>query len=109
MVLSFYKFFVPHTERLGNLTYESQGTIVGVAPFYNQTAFSITECYLTCLRESDKCYFVEVANLNEAWSCKLFHFIQDITKCLKPNERKCNISGTKQDSTRLCGVEKLRS
>ena len=59
-------------------------TIVGVAPFYNQTTFSVTECYLTCIRESDKCYFVEVANVNEAWSCKLFHFIQDITKYLKP-------------------------
>ena len=59
-------------------------TIVGVAPFYNQTTFSITECYLTCLRQTDECYFVEVANVNEAWSCKLFHFIQDITTYLKP-------------------------
>ena len=60
-------------------------TIVGVEPFYNQTTFSVTECYLTCLRETEKCYFVEVANVNEAWSCKLFqYFTQDITKYLKP-------------------------
>ena len=53
---------------------EQNARIDGVAPFYNQTTYSLTECYLTCLQHLEKCSFVEVANINEAWSCKLFHF-----------------------------------
>ena len=78
------KLFVTQSQNVIFQPLKHDATIVGVASFYNQTTFSITECYLTCLRETDKCYFVEVANVNEAWSCKLFHFIQDITKYLKP-------------------------
>ena len=68
-----------------SITYRSvkeNATIVGVEPFYNQTTFSITECYLICHLQIDKCFFVEVANVNEAWSCRLFHFntTQDIEK-----------------------------
>ena len=54
---------------------EQNARIDGVAPFYNRTTHSLTECYLTCLQHLEKCSFVEVASINEAsWSCKLFHF-----------------------------------
>ena len=74
-----------------SITYRSvkeNATIVGVEPFYSQTTFSITECYLMCHRQIEKCSFVEVANVNEAWSCKLFHFntSQDIKKHLRPSK-----------------------
>ena len=74
-----------------SITYRSvkeNATIVGVEPFYNQTTFSITECYLMCHRQIEKCSFVEIANVNEAWSCKLFYFntTQDIEKHLRPSK-----------------------
>ena len=46
--------------------------IVGLEPFYNQTTSSLTECYLECQRQPEKCSFVEIKNVNEAWSCRLF-------------------------------------
>ena len=46
--------------------------IVGLEPFFNQTTFSLTECFLECRRQPEKCSFVEVKNANEAWSCRLF-------------------------------------
>ena len=46
--------------------------IIGLEPFFNQTTFSLTECYLECRRQPEKCSFVEVKNVNEAWSCRLF-------------------------------------
>ena len=66
---------------------KQNATIVGVEPFYNQTTFSVTECYLACLQQIEKCWFVEVANVNEAWSCKLFEFYtENIEKYLKPKQ-----------------------
>ena len=79
------------TAQSESITYRSvkeDATIVGVEPFYNQTTSSITECYLMCHRQIEKCSFVEVANVNEAWSCKLFYFntTQDIEKHLRPSK-----------------------
>ena len=66
---------------------KQNATVVGVEPFYNQTTFSITECYLACLQQLERCCFIEVANVNEAWSCKLFHYYEeDIEKHLKPSQ-----------------------
>ena len=64
-------------------------TIVGIEPFYNQSAFSLTECYLACRQRIESCIFIEVANVNEAWSCKLYHISggdpnEVIQKYLKP-------------------------
>ena len=65
---------------------KNNATIVGIEPFQTQRTFSITECYLACLQQTDeRCFYVEVANVNEAWSCKLFHFYtDDMKKHLKP-------------------------
>ena len=82
------KLISAQSESLTFRSVKENATIVGVEPFYNQTTFSITECYLICHRQIDKCSFVEVANVNEAWSCKLFYFntTQDIEKHLRPSK-----------------------
>ena len=74
-----------------SITYRSvkeNATIVGVEPFYNQTTSSITDCYLMCHQKIEKCSFVEVANVNKEWSCKLFHLnkTHDIKKHLRPSK-----------------------
>ena len=73
--------------------------IVGLNPFLNQTTFSLTECYLACLQHLERCWFVEVANVNEGWSCKLFDFrqvrTQDIAKYLKPSQEGSEVSAPK--------------
>ena len=61
---------------------KKDATFVGVEPFYNETTYSLTECYLEC-RQNERCFYIEVANVNEAWSCKLYHIIGDIKKYLK--------------------------
>ena len=63
---------------------KKDATIVGIEPFYNQTTFSLTECYLACRQQIGICFYVEVSNVNEAWSCKLFHYTKDINNYLKP-------------------------
>jgi len=64
---------------------KTDATIAGVEPFYNQTTYSLTECYLACHQQIERCFYVEIANMNEVWSCKLFHFFtEDIKKYLKP-------------------------
>ena len=76
-----------------SITFESvkeNATIIGIEPFYNQTTFIITECYIKCLQQIEKCSFLEITNIvNEAgttwWSCMLFHLnttTQDITRYL---------------------------
>ena len=67
---------------------KQNATVVGIEPFYNETTFSITECYLMCQRQLERCSLVEIANVNEAWSCKLFHVstTEGITKYLKPSK-----------------------
>ena len=66
---------------------KKDATIVGVEPFYNQKTISLTECYLACLQQIERCLYIEVANVNEAWSCKLFHFyIADLKKHLNPSK-----------------------
>ena len=62
---------------------KKDATIVGIEPFYNQTTFSLTECYLACHQQIERCFYVEVANVNGAWSCKLFNIIRDIKKHMK--------------------------
>ena len=63
---------------------QTDATIVGVEPFYNQTTYSLTECYLACHQQIERCFYIEVANVSETWSCKLFHFFtEDIKKQLK--------------------------
>ena len=82
------KLISAQSESLTFRSVKENATMVGVEPFYNQTTLSITECYLMCHRQIEKCSFVEVANVNEAWSCKLFYFntTQDIEKHLKPSK-----------------------
>ena len=64
---------------------EKDATVVGVEPFYNETTFSSTECYLACLQQIDRCFYIETENLNEAWTCKLYNFLsEDFKKYLKP-------------------------
>ena len=67
---------------------DRNAAVVGIEPFYNETTFSITECYLVCQRQLERCSLVEIANVNEAWSCKLFRVntTEDITKYLKPSK-----------------------
>ena len=62
---------------------KKDATIVGIEPFYNQTTFSLTECYLACHQQIERCFYVEVANVNGAWSCKLFNIIRDIKKHMR--------------------------
>ena len=68
------KLIATHSEGITFQSVKHNAIIVGVEPFYNQTTFSLTECYLACLQHLERCWFVEVANVNETWSCKLFEF-----------------------------------
>ena len=82
-------YIKPITSQASSTTFrpiKNDATIVGIEPFQTQRTFSITECYLACLQQTDeRCFYVEVANVNEAWSCKLFRFFtEDIKKYLKP-------------------------
>ena len=79
------KLIVTQSEGITFRSVKHNAIVVGVEPFYNQTTFSLTECYLVCLQHLERCWFVEVANVNEAWSCKLFEFnnIGDIKNHLK--------------------------
>ena len=82
-------YIKPITSQASSTTFrpiKNDATIVGIEPFQTQRTFSITECYLACLQQADeRCFYVEVANVNEAWSCKLFRFFtEDIKKYLKP-------------------------
>ena len=64
---------------------KKDATIVGVEPFYNETTYSLTECYLACIQRLERCFFIETASVNETWSCKLYQFLEDeIKKYLKP-------------------------
>ena len=66
---------------------KKDATFVGVEPFYNQTTFSLTECYLACIQQLERCFYIEVVNVNETWSCKLFQILEkDIKKHVKPLE-----------------------
>ena len=56
-------------------TVKQNTAIVNIEPFRNQATYSLTECYLMCVQQIQRCSFVEIAtNIlpNNTWWCKLY-------------------------------------